>query len=157
MTFDPIHFRRTCGHFATGITVITTRDGDQTHGMTANAFASVSLDPPLVMVSVDNRSHLHRLLPGVGWYGVSVLTENQAALSKYFSGQPVEGLDVTFITRNGVALVEGAMAYFVVQIVDAHPAGDHTLYIGRVEHFESRDGQPLLFFGGKYRHLPQEE
>ena len=157
MTFDPIHFRRACGVFATGITVITTQDGELIHGMTANSFVSVSLDPPLVLVSVDNRSHLHRLLPTAGRYGVSVLTEDQEALSRHYSGSPVEGLKVSFVTRNGVALIEGAMAYFVVQIVDSHPAGDHTLYIGRVEHFESRHDRPLLFFGGQYRRLPQEE
>ncbi len=137
--------------------MITTRDGEQTHGMTANAFISVSLDPPLVLVSVDNRSHLHRLLPSVGRYGVSVLTENQEALSRHYSGRPVEGLNVSFVTRNGVALIEGAMAYFVVGVVDAHPAGDHTLYVGLVEHFESRHDRPLLFFGGHYRRLPLEE
>jgi flavin reductase (DIM6/NTAB) family NADH-FMN oxidoreductase RutF len=157
MTFDPIHFRRSCGQFATGVTVITAQDGEQIHGMTANSFISVSLDPPLVLVSVDNRSHLHRLLPTVGRYGVSVLTEDQVALSRHYSGRPVEGLNVSFVTRNGVALIEGAMAYFVVQVVDAHPAGDHTLYIGRVEHFESRHDSPLLFYAGQYRHLQRED
>jgi flavin reductase (DIM6/NTAB) family NADH-FMN oxidoreductase RutF len=66
-------------------------------------------------------------------------------------------LDVRFIERNGVPLLEGAVAYFVVQVVDAHLAGDHTLYIGRVEHFESRDDKPLLFHAGKYMQLRGEE
>ena len=153
MTFDPLHFRRTCGQFATGVTVVTTQDDERTHGMTANAFVSVSLDPPLVLISVDNRSHMHRILPTVGRYGVSVLAEHQEALSTHFAGRPMEGLEVNFITRNGVPVVEGAMAYFIVQVVDAHPAGDHTLYIGRVEHFESREDKPLLFCAGKYRRL----
>ena len=66
-------------------------------------------------------------------------------------------MDVRFIERNGVPLLEGAVAYFVVQVVDAHPAGDHTLYIGRVEHFESREDKPLLFHNGKYKQLRVEE
>ena len=157
MVFDPKHFRRTCGQFATGVTVVTTEDSERIHGMTANAFVSVSLDPPLVLVSVDNRSHMHRVLPGVGRYGVSILAEHQEALSTHFAGRPVEGLDVTFVKRNDVPLIEGALAYFVVQVTDAHPAGDHTLYIGRVEHFECSDDKPLLFCGGKYQRLPREE
>ena len=67
------------------------------------------------------------------------------------------GLDVRFIERNGVPLLEGAVAYFVVQVSDAHPSGDHTLYIGRVEHFESGDNKPLLFHAGKYKQLRGEE
>ena len=125
--------------------------------MTANAFVSVSLDPPLVLVSLDNRSNMHRLLPLTRRYGVSVLAEDQIVLSNHFAGRTVEGLHIRFVERQGVPLLEGAVAYFVVEVVDAHPAGDHTLYIGRVEHFESRDERPLLFYGGQYQQLrPQE-
>ena len=136
--------------------MVTTQFEKQTHGMTANAFVSVSLDPPLVLVSLDNRSNLHRMLPSTGRYGVSVLAQDQQMLSKHFAGSTVEGLHIRFTTRNGVALIEGAVAYFVVDVFDAHPAGDHTLYIGRVEHFESRDDKPLLFYAGKYRELGSE-
>ena len=125
--------------------------------MTANAFVSVSLDPPLVLVSLDNRSVMHRILPGIGRYGISVLSEQQEKLSNHFAGRTVEGLHIRFVERRGIPLLEGAVAYFVVQLIDAHPAGDHTLYIGRVEHFESRDDKPLLFYAGRYGRIHVEK
>jgi flavin reductase (DIM6/NTAB) family NADH-FMN oxidoreductase RutF len=137
--------------------VVTTQYEDHTHGMTANAFVSVSLDPPLVLVSLDNRSYMHRVLPCVGRYGISVLAEDQQTLSNHFAGRIVEGLHTRFITRQGIPLLDGAVAYFVVKVIDAHPAGDHTLYIGCVEHFESRDNQPLLFYAGRYQQLRVEK
>jgi flavin reductase (DIM6/NTAB) family NADH-FMN oxidoreductase RutF len=153
---DTRQFRAALGRFASGVTVVTTRHQDRTHAMTASAFVSVSLDPPLVLVSVDHRASMHQLLPITGRYGVSVLAENQEAVSNHFAGRPREGLEVRFLTREGVPLVEGAVAHFVVQVTDAHPAGDHTLYIGRVEHFETHEGRPLVFHSGWYRQLKAE-
>jgi flavin reductase (DIM6/NTAB) family NADH-FMN oxidoreductase RutF len=152
-----MQFRNALGRFASGVTVVTARYEEQTHGMTANAFVSVSLDPPLVLVSLDNRSYMHRILPRVGRYGVSVLAENQEALSNHFAGLTVEGLEIRFTMRKDIPLLEGAVAYFVVQVIDAHPAGDHSLYVGRVEHFESRDDKPLLFYAGRYQQLGAEK
>lgn len=157
MSFDPIPFRSALGRFASGVTVVTTQYENQTHGMTANAFVSVSLDPPLVLVSLDNRSFMHRILPSTGRYGVSVLAENQEKLSNHFAGRTVEELRVQFVTRNGMPLLEGAVAYFVMRIIDVHPAGDHTLYVGEVEHFEACDDKPLLFFAGRYQQLRAEK
>jgi flavin reductase (DIM6/NTAB) family NADH-FMN oxidoreductase RutF len=74
-------FRNSLGRFATGVTVVTAIEDRKTHGMTANAFLSVSLDPPLVLVSLDNRSQMHRILPTAGRFGISVLAEDQQALS----------------------------------------------------------------------------
>jgi len=136
--------------------VITAQQEDRTHGMTANAFVSVSLDPPLVLVSLDNRAYMHQILPVIGRYGVSILAEDQRDLSNHFAGRTVEGLHIRFVTRCGVPLLEGALAYFVVEVLDAHPAGDHTLYIGRVVDFESRDAKPLLFYAGRYQWLRPE-
>ena len=152
-TFDTRQFRNALGRFASGVTVVTTCHEGRTHGMTANAFVSVSLVPPLVLVSIDNRAFLHRVLPESGRYGVSVLAEDQEVLSNHFAGRTVDGLHIRFAERHGMPLLEGAVAWFVVQVIDAHPAGDHTLYIGQVEHFEAGDGRPLLFYGGKYQQL----
>ena len=121
--------------------------------MTANAFVSVSLDPPLLLVSLDNRSYLHKVLPSIGRYGISVLAEDQEVLSNHFAGRTVEGLHIRFTKRHGIPLLDGAVANFVVRITDAHPAGDHTLYIGHVEHYESRDDKPLLFYAGRYQRM----
>lgn len=156
-SFDSRQFRNALGRFASGVTVITAHHEDHPHGMTANAFVSVSLDPPLVLVSLDNRSYMHKILPAIGRYGVSVLAEDQEILSNHFAGRTVEGLHLRFITHEGVPLLDGAVAYFVVQVIDAHPAGDHTLYIGKVEHFEARDDRPLLFYSGKYQQLRAEK
>jgi len=156
LTFHPREYRNALGRFATGVTVVTTQYGDRVHGMTANAFVSVSLDPPLVLVSVDNRSHMNQILPLAGRYGVSILGEDQEALSNHFAGRSNNGLTVDFITQHEMPLLPGAVAHFVVEVIDIHPAGDHTLYIGRVEFFEWHDGKPLVFFGGCYEQIRME-
>ena len=125
--------------------------------MTANAFVSVSLDPPLILVSLDNRSNMHRILPQMRRFGISVLAEDQEALSNHFAGRIVPGLQVRFVHRSGIPLIGGAVAYFVVHVIDIHPAGDHTLYISQVEHFEANEGKPLLFHAGRYGQIHDEK
>jgi flavin reductase (DIM6/NTAB) family NADH-FMN oxidoreductase RutF len=156
-TIDTRQFRNALGRFASGVTVLTAEYEDQTHGMTANAFVSVSLDPPLILVSLDNRSNMHRILPAVRRFGISVLAEDQEPLSNHFAGRTVPGLHVRFITRRDLPLLAGAVAYFVVEVTDIHAAGDHTLYIGRVEHFEAGEGNPLLFHAGRYGRMREEK
>jgi flavin reductase (DIM6/NTAB) family NADH-FMN oxidoreductase RutF len=154
---DTRQFRNALGRFASGVTVLTAEYENQTHGMTANAFVSVSLDPPLILVSLDNRSNMHRILPSVRRFGISVLAEDQEPLSNHFAGRTVPGLHVRFVMRRDIPLLAGAVAYFVVEVIDIHAAGDHTLYIGRVEHFESGEGNPLLFHAGRYGKLREEK
>jgi flavin reductase (DIM6/NTAB) family NADH-FMN oxidoreductase RutF len=150
---DSRAFRNTLGRFATGVTVITTVVDGKIHGMTASAFMSVSLEPPLVMVSVDRRAHLHSLL-GVGSrYGVSILDKDQQAYSQHFAGFGAEDLTPEFIWAAEMPLIKDALAYIVARVVDAHPAGDHTFFIGQVEHVEWREGEPLLYFSGRYGDL----
>jgi flavin reductase (DIM6/NTAB) family NADH-FMN oxidoreductase RutF len=147
-------FRNALARFATGVAVVTALQNDgKTHAMTANAFVSVSLDPPLVLVSLDNRSHMHKILPTVGRYGISVLAEHQKALSDHFSGRSREQATIRFIDRAGSTLLDGAVAHFIVKVVNVYPAGDHTLYLGLVEHFQFRDDKPLLFYAGGYQQL----
>jgi len=111
-TFDTTRFRSALGRFASGVTVVTAQHEEHPHGMTANAFVSVSLDPPLVLVSLGNRSNMHRILPGIGRYGVTVLAEDQEALSNHFAGRSVDGLHIPFIMRDGVPLLDGGVAHF---------------------------------------------
>ena len=150
---DPLEFRRTLGRFASGITVVTTTHEGEVYGMTANAFVSVSLDPPLVLVSVDHRASIHKILPQSKRYGVSILSNEQEYLSKQFGGQPKAGVDVPFVRKHDMPVLDGALARLVCRVVDEHPAGDHTLYIGRVEYLDYTSGAPLLFYTGGYRHL----
>ena len=154
---DPREFRNTLGRFATGVTVITTEKDGQIHGMTANAFLSVSLDPPLVLVSVDNRATMHKILPESKRYGVSILAADQEPLSNHFARRPVEGLKIPFVEKHGVPVLDGAVAQIIARVVEEHRAGDHTLYIGLVEHLEWTDEKPLLFFAGQYHHLKSEK
>lgn len=156
-TIEPREFRNTLGRFASGVTVVTTEIDGQIHGMTANAFMSVSLDPPLVVVSVDNRATMHKLLPQSHRYGVSILSAGQEDLSNHFARRPVEGLKIPFIEKHGVPVLDGAVAQIIAHVVEAHRAGDHTLYIGQVEHLEWTDEKPLLFFAGQYHHLKVEK
>jgi len=121
--FDSRQFRATMGKFATGVTIVTTYHEGQSHGMTANSFLSVSLDPPLVLVSVATRARLHALLAPGCHYGVSVLADDQEALSRHFAGRPIEGLHIPFVWKHGVPLIDNALAHVVARVVDAHPAG----------------------------------
>jgi flavin reductase (DIM6/NTAB) family NADH-FMN oxidoreductase RutF len=152
---DPrIALRRTLGMFATGVTVITTREGDQVHGMTANAFMSVSLEPPLVLISVDRRTKMCALLHEGRNYGVSVLCEGQAALSDRFAGRAIAGApEPRFEIVHDTPLVDGALAHFVANINRSYWGGDHSLFLGRVEYARYSEGTPLLFHGGRYERL----
>ena len=156
-TITAREFRNTLGRFASGVTVITTEKDGQIHGMTANAFLSVSLEPPLVLVSVDNRSTMHKLLPESKRYGVSILSADQEALSNHFARRPVEGLRIPFVEKHGVPVLDGAVAQIIARVVAVHPAGDHTLFVGHVEHLEWTDEKPLLFFAGMYHHIKVEK
>jgi flavin reductase (DIM6/NTAB) family NADH-FMN oxidoreductase RutF len=147
---DALEFRRTLGMFATGVTVLSTRAGEQIHGMTANAFMSVSLQPPLILISVDRRAKMNALLREGTRVGVSVLEEGQAALSDRFAGRAGEGPEPTFEIVNETPLVEGALAHLAVRIVRSYWGGDHSLFLGRVEYVRYGDGTPLLFHGGGY-------
>jgi flavin reductase (DIM6/NTAB) family NADH-FMN oxidoreductase RutF len=150
---DARAFRNCCGLFATGITIVTTELDGITHGMTANGFMSVSLNPPLILVSIGSQTKLHQYLAQTMRYGVSVLEESQVMLSNHFAGRPKEGLEVPFQRVHDVPLIDGAVAHIIARVVDAHPAGDHTLYIGEVEHLSYSAGRPLLYFAGSYNNL----
>lgn len=155
VAFDTRRFRTALGLFASGVTVITTRHQDHTHAMTANAFVSVSLEPPLILVSVDHRSEMNRLLGETRRFGVNILAKEQQALSDYFAGRSPEKVLVPFVILHGWPMLEKALARLVAEVVEIHPAGDHTLYVGRVEHLDWREGDPLVFFAGAYRHLAE--
>src|SRR5256884_8454017 len=134
-------FRSTMGRFATGVTVVTvSHDNGNSHAITVNAFLSVSLDPPLVLVSINNRSKMNTHLHPGKRYGINVLAASQEKHSRHFGGRPVEGLEVNWLPRldTDAPLLDGCVAHIVAKVIDIHPAGDHTLYIGHVERSEER-------------------
>ena len=157
---NPGMFRRVTGAFTTGVTVITAeREPGLVHGMTANSFTSVSLDPLLVLVCVDHDARLLSFLKSQHRFGVSILREGQQALAEYFAKAeqtPEEdarmGIHYTW-TSSGVPLLDNTLAQLACNVVAEHPAGDHTIFIGEVETMECHDGEPLLFHRGQYRRL----
>ena len=153
---DPaLAFRRTLGMFATGVTVLTTRKGDQVHGMTANAFMSVSLRPPLVLISLDRRARMCAMLHEGTHFGVSVLAQGQAELSDKFAGRAVDA-EADFVVVGDTPLVGGALAHLVARVVRSYWGGDHSLFLGHVEYARYGSGRPLLFHGGRYEKLVDE-
>ncbi len=155
VTDAALEFRRTLGKFATGVTVITVEVGDQVHGMTANAFMSVSLKPPLVAISVDRRARMHALLHEGRRFGVSVLSSEQSALSDHFAGRAQGGApEYRFASIHDTPLVDGALANVVARVVRSYWGGDHSLFLGQVEYARYGEGRPLLFHAGQYERLP---
>jgi len=154
---DPDTFRRTLGTFATGVTVVTMYDGDEDHGMTVNSFASVSLDPPLVLYNADRETRSHDFTRRAGNYAVNVLAADQEWLSNRFAGQQEE-MDTPFAdvdTRReetGALVFEDALAYVDCSLADSHDGGDHTIYVGEVESLgvQRPDADPLTYFKGEY-------
>jgi flavin reductase (DIM6/NTAB) family NADH-FMN oxidoreductase RutF len=156
---DPaVAFRRTLGMFATGVTVLTARVGEQVHGMTANAFMSVSLQPPLVLVSVDRRARMCDLLHEGRRFGVNVLEAHQAGLSDRFAGRKHDDEEALpqFDIVHETPLIDGALAHLVARVARSYWGGDHSLFLGHVEYARYGEGEPLLFHGGRYERLTRE-
>lgn len=149
-SYDSREFRNALGRFATGVTVVTASVDGGVRGMTANAFTSVSLDPPLVLVAVGKQARMHAHLEQGSRFGVSVLSEDQLPYAWNFAGRPQEGLEPVFMWRGGIPLVEHALAHFICTVETTYPGGDHTLFLGRVEALWYRDGSPLTFYRGRF-------
>ncbi len=146
--------RATMGLFATGVTVVTYRLDGQPAGMTANAFMSVSLEPPLVLVSVRKNSRFNQWVDVGVRFGINFLAEDQRALSAHFGGRPQDDLELPFCEHEGTPLLEGSLVQLVARAVDVHPAGDHLLYIGELEHVRhGTQRRPLVFYSGKYQQM----
>jgi flavin reductase (DIM6/NTAB) family NADH-FMN oxidoreductase RutF len=148
----PMRLRRAMGRFATGVTVVTTAQGEQVHGMTANGVMSVSLDPPLVCVSLGD-CKMDAMLPRTRRYGISVLGVEQEGLARHFAGRPVDEVAPRFTWFRELPFVDGALAHVGCRVEAIHEAGDHRLWVGRVEYMEYRDGDPLLFYAGQFDRL----
>jgi flavin reductase (DIM6/NTAB) family NADH-FMN oxidoreductase RutF/DNA-binding IclR family transcriptional regulator len=151
--FDSRELRRALGAFVTGVTVITTTDGEgRFHGVTANSFSSVSLDPPLVLWSQVVNAQSHSTFFKAERFAVNILAEDQIELSNRFAKSSAEkfaGLEVD-IGLDGIPLLRGCGARLQCRVVSRVPGGDHTIYIGEVESIERAERKPLAFGNGQY-------
>ncbi|HEY1264136.1 MAG TPA: flavin reductase family protein [Terriglobales bacterium] len=160
MSATQAEFRRAMGCFATGVTIITMDDAGQVHGMTANAFTSVSLDPMLVLVCVDRRAKTHAHLHARKRFGVNVLSKEQEVISQYYASpdrthdRAENEAGARFDrTAHGTPVLHGALAYLECRLHSSQDAGDHTIFIAEVEDVVVREGEPLVFFRGQYTRL----
>ena len=160
----PDEFRAALGRFATGVTVITVETAEgNVHGMTANAFCSVSLRPPLVLVCVDHLAETYLHLRERGQFGVSVLKADQDALSEFFA-DPERNPDSAYRLgiryrrmKGGRSVLEAALANLDCKVVDAHTAGDHTIFVAEVREVSLGEGEPLVYFRGRYGTQDEKE
>ena len=152
----PDKFRQVMGNFATGITVVTTLDKEgEPYGLTVNSFTSVSLNPVLVLVCLDNKLSGLQSFKDCKHFGVSMLSEHQESLSRMFAKKDSERpLSIYFKGPLGMPLLQQSLATMECETVAMHPAGDHTIFVGEVKTAEVLDSSlPLLYFRGKYQHL----
>ena len=155
MPFDPKLQRTIMGRFATGVTVVTTgRDGDFS-GLTANAVASLSLAPPLVLVAVERSAHSHEYLMRHRNYAMNILAADQEHLSQRFATRgPKVFTDLEFtVGTSGAPILAGTLGYVDCRVTEILPGGDHDIFVGEILGGEAREGAPLLYFCGKYRGL----
>jgi flavin reductase (DIM6/NTAB) family NADH-FMN oxidoreductase RutF len=157
---SPADFRRAMGCFATGVTVISVDYEGQVHGMTANAFCSVSLDPPLALICVDKKARTHAHVHARQRFGVNILSTNQREISEYYALPIPNHADAEKAgahfdrTEHGTPVLHGALAFLECKLHSAQDAGDHTIFIAQVEEVVIREGEPLLYFRGDYWILP---
>jgi flavin reductase (DIM6/NTAB) family NADH-FMN oxidoreductase RutF len=150
---DPALFRRVMSSFTTGVTVITTQVRNQIHGMTANAFMSGSLVPPLCIISVATRARTHGMLVEAGRFGVSILAQGQEKLCVHFAGKPFADLQPTFEHVGRTPVLLGSSATITADIVARHDCGDHTIFVGHILHLRAGVAPPLVLHGGRYAAL----
>jgi flavin reductase len=155
MPFDSKKQRKILGHFATGVTLVTTGGIAGLHGMTANAVASLSLDPPLVLVAVDKRALTLDYLKRNRCFAVNILSLDQEEISRRFAMPgPKDFSDLK--TTNGVTaapILADCLAYLDCEVVDILPGGDHEIFVGEIVAGEHLGGEPLLYYSGGYRRL----
>jgi flavin reductase (DIM6/NTAB) family NADH-FMN oxidoreductase RutF len=157
MPIEPQELRRVMGHFATGVTVITTRDKDGApNGLTANAFMSLSLNPPLVLISVDKGATCYSCFELQNGFTVNFLSEDQEEVSRRFATKGADKFaDLQWHPGgNGAAIIDGALGYVECKITQCYDGGDHSIVVGEIVDVNATGERPLLFFRGKYQRLP---
>ena len=152
MAFDSMLQRHVMGRFATGVTLLTTQFDEGILGMTANAVMSLSLEPPLIVVAVDKENSMHECLTQGKCFALNMLRADQEEISRRFavSGpKDFSGLELT-VAETGAPILIDAVAFVDCRLVDILPGGDHDMFIGEPVAGKTRDGDPLIFYSGKY-------
>jgi flavin reductase len=155
MTFDSKQQRKIMGQFATGVTIVTTDGKAGPHGLTANAVASLSLNPPLVLVAIDKRAHSLEYLKKNGCFAVNILRLDQEEISRRFATpgpKDFAGLNVTTAATTAPILTD-CVASVDCRVITILPGGDHEIFVGEIMAGEYRGGEPLLYYAGGYRRL----
>lgn len=162
MPANPEELRQAMRHWSTGVTIVSAQHNNRRHGMTVSSFTSLSLDPPLVLVSLEQVTKTHRLVQQAGYFGVTILEETQLQISDRFAGRITDyrdrfdGLE-TFTLVSGAPLLAHGLAWLDCRVVVTYQAGNHTVFIGEVLAVKSVDaGQPLLYYNRDYRRLDLE-
>ena len=154
MAIDAEGFKQVLSHWITGVTIVTTCDGDRIHGMTVSAFTEVSLDPPLVLVCADKGSNTHPMIAAGRVFAVNVLASDQTDLSNRFASKKSEDSrfdEVAYATgETGAPLLDGVVANVDCRLVAAHDHGDHVVYVGEVVEVRYHEREPLLYHAGSY-------
>ena len=153
---DDRQFRTAMGKFAAGVTVITTEHDGEVHGMTANAFMSVSLDPKLIVISIKENARMLPKIQESKTFSVNILSDQQEKVSMRFAGQlKDEQYEIEFEKLDNQPVVKDALAQITCELAAQHVEGDHTLFIGRVTEINLNAGDPLLFYNGRYSQIAQ--
>jgi flavin reductase (DIM6/NTAB) family NADH-FMN oxidoreductase RutF len=150
---DQALFRQVMGSFPTGVTVISTEARGTVRGMTANAFMSGSLTPPLCVISVNKAARMHGYLEEAGHFGVSILARGQEPLSAHFGGRPDAELQPVFRRIGRTPVLADAAATITATVVGRHDCGDHSIFIGAIDELAAHGRAPLLVHGGRYASL----
>lgn len=161
MSVNAEQLRHTMRQWASGVSIVTARHADHQHGMTVNSFISVSLEPPRVLVSLENGRLTHEMVERSGYFGISILAQQHQEISDRFAGRVSEAGDrfaglETFSLVSGTPLLSGALGALDCQVVESYPVGTHTLFIGEVLAVKNaEEGSPLLYFNRDYRTLEE--
>ncbi|MGI8812098.1 MAG: flavin reductase family protein [Pyrinomonadaceae bacterium] len=156
MPVDPDEFRLVLSRFASGVTVVTACDATgHPHGITVSAFCSVSLSPPLILVSIEKAAGSHDAIKGSGSFVVNILRESQRELSEHFA-LPINGKFASVEHRTGtggIPVLSGTLGALECRLRNDYDGGDHTIFVGEVEDSSVEDGEPLLYYRGGYHEI----
>ena len=159
---DPEILRKGMRQWASGVTVVTSHLGGERHGMTVSSFTSISLQPPLVLVSIEQGRRTHEMIEASGVFGVTILCVEQRGISDRFAGRVADGNDrfegiQTYTLTSGVSFISGGLAGLDCKVVAALDSGDHTLFIGDVvDIFIDSGHRPLLYYNRNYHQLIED-